>query len=55
MRLMLAVAAGGSANVAVVDFGVGKDGKVARLAGAIRVDEAPPVGTGLLFVPGSRA
>jgi hypothetical protein len=51
MRLMLAVAAGTDPRIAVIDFGVGKDGKVARVTPEIRLAAAPPVGTGLLFVP----
>ncbi|WP_063847318.1 LamG-like jellyroll fold domain-containing protein [Burkholderia pyrrocinia] len=51
LRLMLALAVGDDKQVAVIDFGIGRDGKLAQVDPSLALTAAPAIGTGLSFTP----
>ncbi|MBL8518888.1 MAG: hypothetical protein JNM76_18155 [Betaproteobacteria bacterium] len=49
MRLMVALGVGADKKIAVTDFGIGKDGKLAQVGDVLKLAAAPRIGTGLGF------
>lgn len=52
MRLMVALAVGSNKQIAVLDFGIGKDGKLAQVGDTLTLPPASAIGTGLKFSSG---
>jgi len=48
-RVMVAVGAGADGVVAILDFGVGVDGRLARVPAELPIAAGPAIGTGLVF------